>query len=264
MKFSGKTVVITGASSGIGRQAAMDFARQGARSIVLVSRSEPKLSQLAGEIAHASPSCTAIPYACDVSDKSQVLKMGRDILDRLGSVDVLVNNAGFGIFKNVRDMSVEEIESITATNYHGMIYCTKAFLDSMLARNSGHIVNVASVAASFGVAGLAAYCGSKFAMLGFSESLYHELCGTGVKITVVSPIAVKTNFFNHESFSGRTPNYTGFALKPEAVSKAILAAANSPRLEIIVPFYVRGAVWFKQTLPYLVQPIVGAISRQKL
>ena len=264
MKFSGKTVVITGASSGIGRQAALDFAREGASSIILVSRSESKLSQVASEIARESQACLTIPYVCDVSDKSQVLRMGQNILGRLGSVDVLVNNAGFGIFKNLQKMSIEEIESITATNYHGMVYCTKAFLDSMLARNSGHIVNVASVAASFGVAGLAAYCGSKFAMLGFSESLHHELRGTGVRVTVVSPVGVKTNFFHHESFRGNTPNYTGFLLKPNSVSRAILAAANSPRLEIIVPFYVRGAVWFKQTLPYLVQPIVGAISRQKL
>jgi short-subunit dehydrogenase len=188
--------------------------------------------------------------------------MGADILDRFGHVDVLVNNAGFGVLKSVRNLSIEEIESITATNYHGMIYCTKAFLDSMLARKSGHIVNVASLAASFGIAGLAPYCASKFAMLGFSESLYHELHGTGVRVTVVSPIAVKTNFFDHESFGGRAANYTGSALDPKTVSRAIMAAANSPRLEITVPFFARGAVWFKHTLPYVVQPIVGKISRR--
>jgi len=264
MKFTGKTVVITGASSGIGRQSAIDFARNGASSVALVSRSEGKLSQLAAEISRENPDCRVFAYPCDVSDKVQVLKMAGEVLAQIGRIDILVNNAGFGIFKKVSDMTIEEMESVTATNYYGMLYCTKAFLDPMLARKSGHIVNVASVAASFGVAGLAAYCGTKFAMLGFSESLYHELKGTGVGITVVSPIGVKTNFFAHESFQGGMPNYTGFALGPQTVSRAVMAAANSPRLEIIVPFYMRAAVWIKHTLPYLVQPITGAISRHGL
>lgn len=264
MKFAGKVIVVTGASSGIGRQAAIDFARQGAGHIVLMSRSAQKLTELAGEISDASHGCVAVPYSCDVSDKVQVLRMGRDVLDRFGHVDVLVNNAGFAVFKSVRDLSIEEIESMTTTNYHGMVYCTKAFLDSMLARKSGHIVNVASLAASFGVAGLAPYCASKFAMLGFSESLHHELAGTGVRVTVVSPIAVRTNFFNNESFGGKAANYTGTALDAKSVSRAILAAANSPRLEITVPFYARGAVWLKHTLPYMVQPIVGAVTRRQI
>jgi short-subunit dehydrogenase len=145
-----------------------------------------------------------------------------------------------------------------------MIYCIKVFLDSMLYNKSGHIVNVASVAASFGVPGLAAYCGSKYAMLGFSESLYHELHGTGVGITVVSPIAVKTNFFNNESFGGKMPNYVGYVLDPKTVSNAIMRAANSPRLEIIVPLFIRAGVWLKHTLPYIINPLVGAAFRRKL
>jgi short-subunit dehydrogenase len=264
MKFAGKTVVITGASPGIGRQTAIDFARNGASSVALVSRSESKLLPVAGEISRVSPKCRVFQYPCDVSDKHQVMEMGRQVLAQIGHVDVLVNNAGFGIFKKVSETTIEEMESVNNTNYCGMLYCTKAFIASMLEKRSGHIVNVASVAGSFGVAGLAAYCGSKFAMLGFSESLYHELKGTGVGITVVSPIGVKTNFFAHESFSGGMPNYTGFALSPQAVSRAVLRAANSPRLEIIVPFYMRAAVWLKHTLPYVVQPITGAISRRGL
>jgi short-subunit dehydrogenase len=193
-----------------------------------------------------------------------VIKLGRDVIHRFGRVDVLVNNAGFGFFGKVQDQSIEQIESVTATNYYGMIYCTKVFLDSMLYNKSGHIVNVASVAASFGVPGLAAYCGSKYAMLGFSESLYHELHGTGVGITVVSPIAVKTNFFNNESFRGKMPNYIGYALPPKTVSNAIMRAANSPRLEIIVPLFIRVGVWLKQTLPYIINPFVGAAFRRKL
>ena len=260
-RFDGKIIVITGASSGIGRQAAIDFADNGATAIVLVGRSESRLTDVQAII---NSKCETMIYVCDISNKTEVIKLGRDVINRFGRVDVLINNAGFGIFGKVQDQSIEQIESITATNYYGMIYCTKVFLDSMLYNKSGHIVNVASVAASFGVPGLAAYCGSKSAMLGFSESLYHELHGTGVGITVVSPIAVKTNFFNNESFGGKTPNYVGYALDPKTVSNAIMKAANSPRLEIIVPLFIRAGVWLKQTLPYIINPLVGAAFRRKL
>jgi short-subunit dehydrogenase len=260
-KFDGKIILITGASSGIGRQAAIDFANNGAMAIILVGRSESKLTGVAALI---NSKCETMVYVCDISNKTEVIKLGRDVIHRFGRVDVLVNNAGFGFFGKVQDQSIEQIESVTATNYYGMIYCTKVFLDSMLYNKSGHIVNVASVAASFGVPGLAAYCGSKYAMLGFSESLYHELHGTGVGITVVSPITVKTNFFNNESFGGKTPNYAGYALPPKIVSNAIMRAANSPRLEIIVPLFIRVGVWLKQTLPYIINPFVGAAFRRKL
>ncbi|HEX2230833.1 MAG TPA: SDR family NAD(P)-dependent oxidoreductase [Nitrososphaeraceae archaeon] len=260
-KFDGKIILITGASSGIGRQAAIDFANNGAMAIILVGRNEPKLTGVAALI---NSKCETMVYVCDISNKTEVIKLGRDVIHRFGRVDVLVNNAGFGFFGKVQDQSIEQIESVTATNYYGMIYCTKVFLDSMLYNKSGHIVNVASVAASFGVPGLAAYCGSKYAMLGFSESLYHELHGTGVGITVVSPIAVKTNFFNNKSFGGKMPNYVGYALPPKTVSNAIMRAANSPRLEIIVPLFIRVGVWLKQTLPYIINPLVGAAFRRKL
>jgi short-subunit dehydrogenase len=203
-------------------------------------------------------------YSCDVSSKADVIIMGKELLGRLGHMDILVNNAGIGLYDKVQDQSIEEIESITFTNYLGMVYCTKVFLESMIYKGAGHIVNVASVAASFGVAGLAAYCASKYAVLGFSEALYHELHGTGVSVTVVSPIGVKTNFFNHESFAHRIPNYTGFMLAPKTVSKAILSAANSSRLEIMIPFYIRAGVWFKHTMPYLVNPLVGSVFNRQL
>ncbi|MBA3286330.1 MAG: SDR family oxidoreductase [Nitrosopumilus sp.] len=262
-KFKGKVVLITGASSGIGRQTAIDFARNGAKTVILVARSKSKLEDLEKSLKINFPS-EIVVYPCDISKKAEVVKMGGELLEKLGFIDILVNNAGFGILGKVHDQSIEDIESITFTNYMGMIYCTKLFLDSMISRKSGHIVNVASVAASFGVAGLAAYCASKYAMLGFSESLYHELHGTGVGITVVSPIGVKTDFFSNASFKDRVPNYTGFMLKPEKVSESILAAANSRRLEMIVPFYVRVGVWLKHTMPYIINPMVGFIFRRQL
>ena len=110
---------------------------------------------------------------------------------------------------------------------------------------------------------MAAYCASKFAMLGFSESLFHELKGTGVGVTVVSPIMVRTNFFKHESF-GKMPRYSATSLDPKTVANAVVRAASSPRLEIVVPQLVRIAIWMKQTFPYLINPIVGGIFRKSM
>jgi short-subunit dehydrogenase len=262
-KFEGKIVLVTGASSGIGRQVSLDFSGHGARSIILVARSRSKLEDLEKTISRNFNIKTII-YPCDVSKKSEVEQMGREILDRCGHVDILVNNAGFGLYGKVQNQSIDQIESVTFTNYLGVVYCTKVFLDSMIARKSGHIVNLASVAASFGVAGLSAYCASKYAVLGFSESLSQELHGTGVGLTVVSPMGVKTNFFNNSSFGGRIPNYSGFMLKTNTVSNAVLAAANSHRLEIIVPFYMRAGVWLKHTIPFLINPMIGFIFRREL
>jgi short-subunit dehydrogenase len=262
-KFEGKIVLVTGASSGIGRQVSLDFSGHGAQSIILVSRSRSKLEDLEKTISRKFNIKTII-YPCDVSKKSEVEQMGREILDKCGHVDILVNNAGFGVYGKVQNQSIEQIESVTFTNYLGVVYCTKVFLDSMIARKSGHIVNLASVAASFGVAGLSAYCASKYAVLGFSESLSQELHGTGVGLTVVSPMGVKTNFFNNSSFGGRIPYYNGFMLKTNTVSNAVLAAANSHRLEIIVPFYMRAGVWLKHTIPFLINPMIGFLFRREL
>jgi uncharacterized protein len=249
-----KVIVITGASSGIGKQVAIDFANEGVKGVAIVARNRDRLNELALEI---QDKCECIVCPCDVSDKSAVVSMAGNVLEKFGNIDVLVNNAGYGILGKVQVQSIDEIEAVTATNYLGMIYCTKAFLSSMLARKNGHIVNVASLAASFGIPGLAAYCGSKFAMLGFSESLSHELRGTGVGITVVSPIGVRTNFFDHPSFKKKKSWNTRYSLDATTVSKSVLKASTSRRFEIVVPFFMRGAIWLKHTIPYVTNPIVS-------
>ncbi len=260
MNFKNKVVVITGASSGIGEASAIQFAKKGA-NIVLVARREEKLLAVKKKISNFNVKTQIC--ICDVSQKLQVKQMAKTVLDKFGRIDILVNNAGFAIYGTISDLSIEEIESQMETNYFGMVYCIKNFLPIMLEQNSGHIVNVASVAASFGLPGIASYCASKFAMLGFSEGLQHELQNTGVRVTVVSPIMVRTNFFDHPSFE-TMPKHSPTSLSPEKVAKAVVKAANSTRLEIIVPSIVRGAIWAKHTFPYFINPIVGSSFRKQI
>jgi uncharacterized protein len=255
MKFKDQIIAITGASYGIGEQAAVDFSYNGAKTVILISRNMMKLNQVKKKL---NPDCNVEIYTCDISNKKMVYDIGQNIIEKMGTIDILVNNAGIGIYGKVIDQTIEDIEKVTSTNYLGMIYFTKLFLPSMIKNKRGHIVNVASLAASFGIPCLAAYCGSKFAMLGFSESLSYELKNTNVGVTVVSPIAVKTNFFDNESFKGKMPHKLGYVLEPKTVSKAILKAAYSKRIEIVVPFFVRSAVWLKHTFPYLINPIVSS------
>lgn len=260
MDWPSKVVLVTGASSGIGEESALEFARRQC-SVVLVSRSKEKLERVAEKIRKYNSQI--LVCHCDVSKKDDIKQMSNTVLDKFGRIDILVNNAGFAIYGKVLDLKLEDIESQIATNFFGMVYCTKAFLPTMLEQKSGHIVNVASVAASFGIPGIASYCASKFAMLGFSEGLYHELKGSGVGVTVVSPIMVRTNFFVHPSFRSM-PRYSPMSLSSKTVAKAVIRASRSPRLEIIVPPFMRGAVWAKHTFPYLVNPILGNAFRNAM
>ena len=260
MDFKNKVVLITGASSGIGKQTAIEFAKLGS-NIILVARRKDKLEQVENQLKQFH--VTTLVCTCDISKKDQVQSMSKIVLEKFNSIDILVNNAGFAIYGSVSELSINEIESQMETNYFGTIYCIKFFLPSMLKKKSGHIVNVASVAASFGLPGIASYCASKFAMLGFSEGLKHELSGTGVGITVVSPIMVKTDFFEHPSFA-KMPKYSPMSLNSITVAKAIVKAANSSRLEIITPSVVRIVVWLKHTFPYFINPILGKSFKKQL
>jgi len=261
MNFENKVVVITGASSGIGEATAEKFAKKGA-NLVLVARRKEKLEQVEKNLSQYS--VKTLICVCDVSDKEQVKQMSEKVIDTFSKIDILVNNAGFVIYGKVEELSIEDIESQMETNYFGTIYCTKSFLPYLLKQNSGHIVNVASVAGSFGVPGIASYCATKFAMLGFSEGLHHELHGTNVGVTVVSPIMVRTSLFDHPSFKNFTKFATGISLNSETVAKAIIKASNSSRLEIVVPSFVRIGIWFKQTFPFLINPLIGNRFRKQL
>ena len=151
------------------------------------------------------------------------------VLADFGKIDILINNAGIGMRKPFAETSVDTIEEIMRINYFGMVYCTHAALPSMIARGGGHIVNISSVAGNNRHPQLSGYCASKFAMNGFSESLYYELKPLGIHVSVICPGPVRTDF--NRSFADTKPKSPGFLmLAPETVSRLVIRAIAAEKV----------------------------------
>ena len=214
MTFRDQVVLITGASNGIGRRLAIDLAARGA-IIVGCGRSLERLQATAAEMQRTSPLSTAIK--CDVAKLDQVREMVSGVLSKFGKIDILINNAGIGMRKPFAETPIEVIEDLIRTNYLGVVYCTHEALPSMIARGRGHIVNISSVGGMIGAPNLAGYCASKFAMNGFSESLYHELMPRGINVSVICPGPVRTDF--NKPFADTPPSLNPNSMFSIAVSQ---------------------------------------------
>ncbi|HEU4965288.1 MAG TPA: SDR family oxidoreductase [Bacilli bacterium] len=231
MNLRDQIVLITGSSSGIGREAALRFAAKGAVP-VLVARSQDKLTELAQEI-QLRYNIEAPVYAMDVTDPDAVQTVTQAVLDRFGRVDILVNNSGFGVFKSTVEIPMEEVEAMMDVNYFGLVRMTKAILPSMLERNSGHIINTASLAGFFAGPTHGCYAATKFAVMGFSEALRFELHGTGVTLSTINPGPVETPFFDNAD-RNKVPKFAAF-LQPEAVADSVLRAAVERKPLYLLP-----------------------------
>jgi len=188
----GAVVVVTGASSGIGRATASAFAREGA-TLVLAARREERLRELATEIERRGGE--AMVVRTDVTERADLEALRDAVLGAHQRCDVLVNDAGIPGGGRFADVTLDRIESTVRTNLVGLLAATKLFLPTMLRAGSGHVVNVASVAGRVALPGAAVYSATKHAVVAFSEALDAEVSPDGVRVTAVNPGLVRTEGF---------------------------------------------------------------------
>ncbi|MBD8499069.1 SDR family oxidoreductase [Paenibacillus arenosi] len=253
-----KVILITGASSGIGALIARYAAEAGAVPI-LAARSADRLAEVSSQIQQRHECITL-----DVTDAADVERVIHDVIERYGRLDILVNNAGFGLFELTDEMGLEHFEAMMDVNYMGIVRCTKAVLPHMLERQSGHIVNIASMAGKVGTPKSAGYAASKHAVLGFTNSLRMELAQTGVKVSAVNPGPIDTPFFQLADPSGQyVNNVRWFMMKPEKVARRIIRVMERQTAEVDMPLL--GAIGTKlmQLFPGLSRRVAGRMLNKK-
>lgn len=236
--LQGKTVFITGASSGIGRETALQLAQEGAH-LILGARSEEKLENVKNELLTVEPKLTVITVLMDVTSVSSLDKAIHTSLSHFDTIDILINNAGFGRFETVKDTTIETFENIMNTNYLGTVRTTKRLLPIMEKQGTGHIINVASVAGLLATAKTAGYAASKHAVVGFSDSLRQELSGSGIHVSVINPGPVDTPFFDTADPSNDyVSSVKPLIITPQAVARSIVSLCKKPKNRRILPRYM--------------------------
>ncbi len=204
-------VIVTGASRGIGRGIAAVLGREGF-TVGLMARSREALDALAhyinehGGAAHARP--------CDIRDADEVRRAVQGLAERMEGLDALINNAGVVLRKDVCEISLDEWHTLISTNLNGLFYATRAAIEVMRPRGFGHIINVSSISGKVPLPGGSAYAASKFAVTGFSQSIFQELRDYGIKVTTVFPGSVAS-----ERHQGARQEWK---VTPEEVGRACL------------------------------------------
>jgi NAD(P)-dependent dehydrogenase (short-subunit alcohol dehydrogenase family) len=196
----GRTVLITGGSRGLGLILAREVARRGAR-VAICGRDRATLDRAREELARRGAEVMAVP--CDVTVRRDVDAMVQHVAERLGPIDVLINNAGAISVGPVETMSLEDFEEAMATNFWGPLYTIRAVLPQMRGRGEGRIVNIASIGGKISVPHLVPYSASKFALVGLSEGLRTELGKDGIHVITVCPGLMRTGSPRHAIFKGR-------------------------------------------------------------
>lgn len=254
--MSGRTVIVTGASSGIGEATARAFGRAGDR-VVLTARRVDRLERLAGELPGS------LVIQADLAKSEDISRIISGALDRFEAIDVLVNNAGLQRYDWFERLSGDDIRAEIDVNLLAPILLTRAVLPSMLARRRGVIINVASIAARIGTPTTAIYNATKFGLSGFGEALFRELRPRGVDVCTLYPGFVRGTEFGKTKrveMAVKTPPW--LRLTVERVADEIVKLADRPRPRRIVPWFFTPVVAINSLLPSVVDAVVMRAARR--
>ena len=213
-----KVAVITGGSRGIGKAVAVSLAENGAY-VVICARKDEDLKKVSELITSKNGRCEYI--VADVSDDRQAVNLAAAVIKNHGQVDILVKNAGVGVYKSFIDSSVEDWDIVINTNLRGPFLCSKAFAPFMIKKRGGCIINIISGAGKTPMRNMSIYCASKFGLVGLTESMKKEFSDFGIKVICLYPGYVKTSFFKNFPGNFRLPSN---AKEPEIVAEELLKA----------------------------------------
>jgi NAD(P)-dependent dehydrogenase (short-subunit alcohol dehydrogenase family) len=264
----GRSVLITGGSRGLGLALAREFAAQGAR-LAICGRDSESLERARVSLERFGADLIAVP--CDVTDRSSVASMLEEVHQKLGPVDVLVNNAGVIEVGPAETMSLADYEEAMATNFWGMLYPTLAVLPEMRDRGVGRIVNITSIGGKLGIPHLLPYSASKFAAVGFSQGLRAEVATYGIKVVTVVPGLMRTGSPRNAIFRGQhrseyawfsiSDALPGLSISAESAARKILAACRRGDAEVLFPITARIATVANAVAPGLTADVLSLVDR---
>jgi short-subunit dehydrogenase len=254
--IQGKLALVTGASRGIGAATALALARRGAR-LVLVARSQPGLEAVAAQISALGGQAHVFP--CDLADESNLERLAQRVLAECGPPDLIVNNAGTGQWLFAEETGAGQAAAMMALPYLAAFNLTRLCLPAMLARRSGHIVNITSAAAYRALPGATAYNAACWAMRGFSEALRVDLAGTSLRVTLLASGTATTPGFDHyPGVVERTPGIVRLAplLTPERVAQALVRGLERNERVVVIPLLLKLMLAVDGVLPRLTEWLV--------
>lgn len=259
-----KTVIITGASSGIGKACAIVFAKRGA-NIVISGRNKENLEQAAEEVRKTNAQVLAVHG--DVSNENDCKLLIEKTIEKFGCIDILINNAGISMRALFKDLQLDVIRKVMDINFWGTVYCTKYALPYLL-KKKGSVVGISSIAGYNGLPGRTGYSASKFAMQGFLDALRIENLKTGLHVLVACPGYTASNVRNAAlvadgSSQGESPRDEQKMMTAEEVAEEIVTAVEKRKRTIVLTGQGKLAVWMNKFFPALTDKLVfNAVAKE--